>query len=334
MNRVFLLILNFYRRTIMKILVSDPLSDVGIEIFQNTPGIDVDVKTDLSPSELEEIIGEYHGLSIRSKTTVTKELISKAKNLKVIGRAGIGLDNVDIPAATEADIAVMNTPFGNTITTAEHAISMIMALSRNIPRATATLKDGKWEKKNLKGREIFNKTLGLVGIGNIGSIVADRAMGLRMKVIACDPFPDMKTVETLGIQVVSFDEILEKSDYISIHTPKNDETTHLFNKETLSKMKKGAMLINCARGGIVNEDDLYEVLKSNHLGGAALDVFETEPPGKINLMDLDNFMCTPHLGASTHEAQDNVARDVATQIVGYLLDGDAPNIVNPRNECK
>jgi D-3-phosphoglycerate dehydrogenase len=318
----------------MKILVSDPLSDVGIEIFQNTPGIDVDVKTDLSPSELEEIIGEYHGLSIRSKTTVTKELISKAKNLKVIGRAGIGLDNVDIPAATEADIAVMNTPFGNTITTAEHAISMIMALSRNIPRATATLKDGKWEKKNLKGREIFNKTLGLVGIGNIGSIVADRAMGLRMKVIACDPFPDMKTVETLGIQVVSFDEILEKSDYISIHTPKNDETTHLFNKETLSKMKKGAMLINCARGGIVNEDDLYEVLKSNHLGGAALDVFETEPPGKINLMDLDNFMCTPHLGASTHEAQDNVARDVATQIVGYLLNGDAPNIVNPRNECK
>ena len=317
----------------MKVLVSDPLSNVGIEIFQNAPGIEVDVKTDLSPSELEEIIGDYHGLSIRSKTTVTAELISKAGNLKVIGRAGIGLDNVDIPAATKADIAVMNTPFGNTITTAEHAIAMLMALTRNIPRATATLKDGKWEKKNLKGREIFNKTLGLVGIGNIGSIVADRAMGLRMKVIACDPYPDQKTVETLGIQVVSFAEILAKSDYISIHTPKNDETTHLFNKETLLKMKKGAMLINCARGGIVKEDDLYEVLKSGHLGGAALDVFETEPPGKLNLMELDNFICSCHLGASTHEAQDNVARDVANQIVEYLLKGDAPNIVNPKNEC-
>ncbi|MCK5311781.1 MAG: phosphoglycerate dehydrogenase [Desulfobacteraceae bacterium] len=317
----------------MKVLVSDPLSDIGIEIFQNSPDIEVDVKTDLSPSELEEIIGDYHGLSIRSKTKVTKDLIAKAKNLKVVGRAGIGLDNVDIPAATEAGIAVMNTPFGNTITTAEHAIAMMMALTRNIPRATATMTDGKWEKKNLKGREIFNKTLGLVGIGNIGSIVADRAMGLRMKVIACDPYQDDRIFETLGIELVSFDEILAKSDYISIHTPKNDETTHLFNKKTLSMMKKGAMLINCARGGIVHEDDLYEALKSNHLGGAALDVFETEPPGILNLMELDNFICSSHLGASTHEAQDNVARDVATQIVGYLLDGDAPNIVNPSNEC-
>ncbi|MBT6337943.1 MAG: phosphoglycerate dehydrogenase [Desulfobacula sp.] len=314
----------------MKILVSDPLSGVGIEIFKNAPGIEVDVKTDLSPSELEDIIGVYHGLSIRSKTKVTENMLAKAKNLKVIGRAGIGLDNVDIPAATRAEVAVMNTPFGNTITTAEHAIAMIMALSRNIPRATATLKDGKWEKKNLKGREIYNKTLGLVGIGNIGSIVADRAMGLKMKVIGYDPYQDNETIEKMGIQPVSFDEILAQSDYISIHTPKTNETSNLFNTDTLLKMKQGAMLINCARGGIVNEDDLYDALQSNHLGGAALDVFATEPPGKIKLMDLDNFICSSHLGASTHEAQDNVARDVANQITEYLLTGKAPNIVNQK----
>ena len=312
----------------MKILVSDPLSDVGIEIFQNTPGIEVDVKTDLSPSELEEIIGVYHGLSIRSKTKVTEELLSKAKNLKVIGRAGIGLDNVDIPAATKADVAVMNTPFGNAITTAEHTIAMILSLSRNIPRATATMKDGKWEKKDLKGHEIYQKTLGLVGIGNIGSLVAERAMGLKMKVIGFDPYQSNESIEKMDIRPVTFDEILAESDYISIHTPKTAETTNLFNKETLYKMKKGAMLINCARGGIVNEDDLHEVLEANHLGGGALDVFVTEPPGKICLMDLDNFICTSHLGASTYEAQDNVARDVANQIVEYLGTGKAPNIVN------
>ena len=312
----------------MKVLVSDPLSNVGIEIFQNTPGIEVDVKTDLTPSELEDIIGGYHGLSIRSKTKVTADMLSKAKNLKVVGRAGIGLDNVDIPAATQADIAVMNTPFGNTITTAEHPIALLMSLSRYLPRAPATLKDGKWEKKNLSGREIFYKKLGLVGIGNIGSIVADRAMGLKMKVIGFDPYQEPETLEKLGIRPVSFEEVLTESDYITIHTPKTAETTNMFNKDTLSRMKPGAMLINCARGGIVNEDDLYDALKSNHLGGAALDVFETEPPGKISLMELDNFICSSHLGASTHEAQDNVARDVATQIVDYLLTGNAPNIVN------
>jgi len=312
----------------MKVLVSDPLSNVGIEIFQNAPDIEVDVKTDLSPSELEEIIGDYHGLSIRSKTKATADLLAKAKNLKVIGRAGIGLDNVDIPAATQAGVAVMNTPFGNAITTAEHTIAMIMALSRNIPRATATMKDGKWEKKNLKGHEIYQKTLGLVGIGNIGSLVAERAMGLKMKVIGFDPYQPAESIEKMGIRPVNFDEILAESDYISIHTPKTAETTNLFNKETLYKMKQGAMLINCARGGIVNEDDLHDVLEANHLGGGALDVFVTEPPGKICLMDLDNFICTSHLGASTYEAQDNVARDVANQIVEYLKTGKADNIVN------
>ena len=312
----------------MKILVSDPLSDVGIEIFKSTPGFEVDVKTDLSPSELEDVIGVYHGLSIRSKTTVTENLIAKAKNLKVVGRAGIGLDNVDIPAATKADIAVMNTPFGNAITTAEHTIAMMMALSRNIPRATATMKDGKWEKKNLRGREIYNKTLGLVGIGNIGGIVADRAIGLKMNVIGFDPYQAPELIEEIGVTPVSFEDLITRADYISIHTPKTKETTNLFDKQVLYQMKPDAMLINCARGGIVNEDDLYDVLKSDHLGGAALDVFATEPPGKISLMELDNFICSSHLGASTHEAQDNVARDVATQIVDYLQTGSADNIVN------
>ncbi len=313
----------------MKVLVSDPLSNVGIEIFKNTPGFEVDVKTDLSQDELGQIINNYDGLSIRSKTQVDQDLLAKATNLKVVGRAGIGLDNVDIPAATAARVAVMNTPFGNTITTAEHTIAMLMALSRNIPKATATLKDGKWEKKYLRGREIYNKTLGLVGIGNIGTIVADRAMGLKMKVIGYDPYQAAESIEDIGVTPATFDEVLTQSDYISIHTPKTKETTNLFNRETLYRMKPGAMLINCARGGIVNEDDLYYALKNNHLGGAALDVFATEPPGKISLMDLDNFICSSHLGASTHEAQDNVARDVATQIVGFLTTGQAPNIVNP-----
>lgn len=314
----------------MKILVSDPLSEVGIDIFKNTPGFEVDVRTDLNPDELEEIIGVYHGLSIRSKTKVNENLLAKAKNLKVIGRAGIGLDNVDIPAATKADIAVMNTPFGNAITTAEHTIAMMMALSRNIPKATATLKDGKWEKKQLRGREIYNKTLGLVGVGNIGGIVADRAIGLKMKVMGYDPYQSDEAISQIGVKPATFEQVVTQSDYISIHTPKTKETTNLFNRETLYRMKPGAMLINCARGGIVNEDDLYYALKNNHLGGAALDVFATEPPGKISLMDLDNFICSSHLGASTHEAQENVARDVATQIVEFLQTGEAPNIVNQK----
>ena len=312
----------------MKVLVSDSLSEEGIKIFENASDIQVDVKTNLSDPELKAIIKDYHGLAIRSKTKATKELIKKAKNLKVIGRAGIGLDNVDIKAATTAGIAIMNTPFGNTITTAEHAIALLVSLSRNIPQATASLKQGRWEKKSLKGREIFNKTLGLVGIGNIGSIVANRALGLKMKVIGFDPYLKPEDIEKLGIKSVSFEELLKTADYISIHTPKTPQTTHLFKKEVFKKMKKGSMLINCARGGIVKEDDLYDALKSNHLGGAALDVFETEPPCDIKLMELDNFICSCHLGASTYEAQDNVAIDVANQIIEYLQTGKAPNIVN------
>jgi D-3-phosphoglycerate dehydrogenase len=312
----------------VRILVSDPLSEAGIKIFEEAPGIEVEVKTGLTPDELKGIIGQYEGLAIRSATKVTSDIIEAGNNLKVIGRAGIGLDNVDIPAASKRGIVVMNTPEGNTITTAEHAISMLMALSRNIPQATASLKQGKWEKKQLQGRELFNKTLGLIGAGNIGRIVADRAKGMKMNVIVCDPYIPPETLEKQDLEPVGFDELLMRADYITIHTPRTDETLNMINRDTLAKMKPGAMLVNCARGGIVNEDDLYEALSSGHLGGAALDVFDTEPPGNIKLMGLSNFICTPHLGASTVEAQDNVSKDVARQIVAYLLHGTVKNAVN------
>ncbi len=312
----------------MKVLISDNLSESGVKIFQETPGIEVHVNTGLTPEELKGVIGQYHGLVIRSATEVTADIIEAADNLKVIGRAGIGLDNVDIPAASKRGIVVMNTPEGNTITTAEHTIAMMMALSRNIPQATSSLKGGNWEKKKLQGRELYNKTLGLIGAGKVGRIVADRAKGMKMKVIVYDPYIKPEALEKLDLEPVALEELLKRSDYITIHTPRTDETLDMINKETLSKMKTGAMLINCARGGIVNEDDLYEALESGHLGGAAFDVFATEPPGHIKLMSLSNFICTPHLGASTREAQDNVAVDVAEQIVAYLMHGTVKNAVN------
>ncbi|MBN1627605.1 MAG: phosphoglycerate dehydrogenase, partial [Deltaproteobacteria bacterium] len=294
----------------------------------DTPGIEMDMKVGLKPDELKSIIGEYDGLAVRSETKVTADIIGAARNLKVIGRAGIGLDNVDIPAASQRGIVVMNAPEGNTVTTAEHALAMMMALTRNIPQATASLKGGKWEKKKLEGRELFNKTLGLIGAGHIGSIVAERAKGMKMKVIVFDPYLKQEIIERLDLEPVSLDELFKRSDYITIHTPKTKETVNLINAETIAKMKKGAMLINCARGGIVNENDLYEALKSGRLAGAALDVFEKEPPGENKLMTLPNFICTPHLGASTQEAQENVSRDIAEQMVDYLINGSVKNAVN------
>jgi D-3-phosphoglycerate dehydrogenase len=312
----------------MKVLVSDSLSDVGIEVLLESPDIDVDVKTNLTPDELKDVIRDYDALVIRSATQVTADIIEEAHHLKVIGRAGIGLDNVDIPAASKRGIVVMNTPEGNTITAAEHTIAMIMALSRNIPQATASLKLGKWDKKKFEGWEIFNKTLGIIGVGRIGRLVAERARSLLMKVIAYDPYIKPNTIEKLDVEPVSFNELLQRSDYITIHTPLTSETNNMINKKTISRMKRGAMLINCARGDIVNEDDLYNALKSGHLAGAALDVFSKEPPGKIKLMGLPNFICTPHLGASTKEAQDKVAKDIAAQVVDYLMYGSVKNAVN------
>ncbi len=312
----------------MKVLVSDNLGEIGIQMFQQESGIEVDVKTGLAPEALAEIIGGYQALVIRSATKVTEDLLAAADQLKVVGRAGIGLDNVDIPAATKRGIVVMNTPGGNVVTTAEHAIAMMLSLTRNIPRGTSTLKAGLWEKKKLQGREICNKTLGLIGFGKIGAIVADRARGLKMQVIVHDPFVTPERIEKAGFESVTLDELYERADYITIHVPKLKDTVGMLNAEAFGKMKDGAMVINCARGGIVNEADLYDALVSGKLAGAALDVFETEPPGDSPLFKLDNVVCTPHLGASTREAQTNVAVAVAKQIIDYLKNGTIANAVN------
>ena len=297
-------------------------------MWQEEDGIDVDVKTELTPDELKSIIGEYDALIIRSATKVTEDLLDAAKRLKVVGRAGIGLDNVDIPAATKRGIVVMNTPGGNVITTAEHSIGMLLALSRNVPEGTASLKAGRWDKKKLQGREIFNKTLGVIGYGKIGSIVADRARGLKMKVIVHDPFVTSERIEKAGFESVSLEELYRRSDYITVHVPKFKETTGLLNKEAFEQMKEGVMIINCARGGIVNENDLYAALQSGKVAGAALDVFESEPPGRCPLIEHERLICTPHLGASTQEAQTKVAVDVASQIIDYLKYDTILNAVN------
>jgi len=313
----------------MKVLVSDNLGEVGIRMFREEEGIEVDVKTGLSPEELKAIIGNYDALAIRSATKVTEEILEAGlPRLKVVGRAGIGLDNVDIPAATKRGIVVMNTPGGNVVTTAEHAVAMMLALTRNIPQGTATLKAGKWEKKKLQGREICNKFLGVIGFGKIGSIVADRGRGLKMQVIVHDPYISPDRIEKAGFESVSLDELYRRADYITVHVPKLKDTAGLLNKETFAKMKYGVMIVNCARGGIVNEADLYEAIKSGKVAGAALDVFETEPPGNSPLIGLDSVICTPHLGASTEEAQTNVAVAVADQIIQYLKNGTVINAVN------
>jgi len=311
-----------------RVLISDNLGGAGIQMFEAEEGIAVDVNTGLSREELKAIIGDYHALVIRSATHVNEELLNAAKNLKVVGRAGIGLDNVDIPAATQNGVVVMNTPEGNAVTTAEHSIAMILALSRNIPWGTSSLKAGRWDKKKLQGREIFNKTLGVIGYGKIGSIVADRARGLKMKVIVYDPYITDDTIAEEGFEPVSLNDLYHRSDYITVHVPKLKKTTALINKEAFDQMKPGVMIVNCARGGIVNEDDLNEALKEGRVAGAALDVFETEPPGECKLFEHDRVICTPHLGASTLEAQTNVAVDVAGQIIGYLKKGTIINAVN------
>jgi D-3-phosphoglycerate dehydrogenase len=312
----------------MKVLVSDNLGEAGIKMFQDEEGIDVDVKTGLPPEELKSIIADYDGLVIRSATKVTEDLLNAATKLKVVGRAGIGLDNVDIPAATKRGVIVMNTPGGNVITTAEHAIAMILSLSRNIPEGTASLKAGRWDKKKLQGREIYNKILGVVGFGKIGSIVADRARGLKMQVIVYDPFVTPDQIEKAGFESVSIEELYKRSDYITIHVPKLKNTIGMINKDAFNQMKDGVMIVNCARGGIVDEGDLYDAMHSGKVAGAALDVFETEPPGVCQLFELDRLICTPHLGASTQEAQTKVAVDVAGQIIDYLKNGTILNAVN------
>jgi len=289
-----------------KVLISDKLSPAAIAIFKER-GIDVDVKPGLTPAELRAIIGEYDGLAIRSATKVTRELLDAATNLKVVGRAGIGVDNVDVKSATSRGVVVMNTPFGNAITTAEHAIALMFALARQLPEATASTKAGKWEKNRFMGVELTGKMLGLIGCGNIGSIVADRAVGLKMKVLAYDPYLSETRALALGVEKVELEDLLPRADFITIHTPLTDATRNILSREALAKTKKGVRIVNCARGGLLDEAALYDALKSGHVAGAALDVFETEPATESPLFACDNVICTPHLGASTTEAQENVA---------------------------
>lgn len=311
----------------VKVLISDKLSPAAIEIFKNR-GVEVDVKTGLTPAELREIIGQYDGLAIRSATKVTKEVLEAAPNLKVVGRAGIGVDNVDVKSATSHGVVVMNTPHGNAITTAEHAIAMMFALARQLPEATASTKAGKWEKNRFMGVELTGKILGLIGCGNIGSIVADRATGLKMKVLAYDPFLTEARAIELGVEKADLETIFAKADFITLHTPLIDATRNIISRDALAKMKKGVRIINCARGGLVDEDALYEALKSGHVAGAALDVFEVEPATNSKLFELENVVCSPHLGASTSEAQENVALQVAEQISDFLLTGSVTNALN------
>jgi D-3-phosphoglycerate dehydrogenase / 2-oxoglutarate reductase len=313
----------------VRVLVSDKLSETAVQIFRDR-GVEVDYMPDLGKDKdaLLAIIDKYDGLAIRSNTKVTPKLIEAAKKLKVIGRAGIGVDNVDIPAASSRGIVVMNTPFGNAITTAEHSISMMMALARQIPEANASTHAGKWEKNRFMGVELYNKTLGVVGCGNIGSIVADRALGLKMKVIAYDPFLSPERALEIGVEKVELLELLTRSDFITLHTPLTEKTRNIIGAAGLSRCKKGVRIINCARGGLVDEEALYEALKSKHVAGAALDVFESEPATSHKLFGLDNVVATPHLGASSTEAQENVALQVAEQMSDFLLTGAVTNALN------
>jgi D-3-phosphoglycerate dehydrogenase len=312
----------------VKVLVSDNLSEVGVQILREAEGIDVDVKVGMAPEELKSVIPEYHGIAIRGATKLTSDIIGAAGNLKVIGRAGAGLDNVDIPAASKKGIVVMNTPGGNSVTTAEHTLSMMMSLARNIPQAHTSMKNGKWEKKRFSGSEVFNKTLGIVGLGQIGKIVADRAMGLGMNVIGYDPFLSSEQARQLGIRKLDLDEVFEQSDFITFHVPLTDETRGIVNAANMAKMKDGVRIINCARGPVVNEHDLAKAIESGKVAGAALDVYPVEPPEDNPLVDMEQVICTPHLGASTKEAQENVAVAVANQIKDYLLHGTVRNAVN------
>ncbi|MHA7852377.1 phosphoglycerate dehydrogenase [Roseovarius sp.] len=312
-----------------KVLVSDKLSETAVQIFRDR-GIDVDFMPDLGKDKdkLREVIGQYDGLAIRSATKVTDKILEAADNLKVIGRAGIGTDNIDKDAASKKGVIVMNTPFGNMITTAEHAIAMMFAVARQIPEASASTQAGKWEKSKFMGVELTGKTLGVIGAGNIGGIVCDRARGLKMKVVAYDPFLGQEKADKMGIEKVELDELLKRADFITLHVPLTDQTRNILSRENLEKTKKGVRIINCARGGLVDEQALADLLTSGHIAGAGFDVFAVEPATENPLFGLPNVVCTPHLGAATTEAQENVALQVAEQMSDYLLTGAVSNALN------
>jgi D-3-phosphoglycerate dehydrogenase len=310
-----------------RVLIADKLSPAAVQIFKDH-GIETEVKVGLDRDQLIEIIGNYDGLAVRSATKVTEKVIAAAAKLKVIGRAGIGVDTIDVPAATAKGIIVMNTPFGNSITTAEHAIALLLALARQIPQADISTQSGKWEKNRFLGVELTAKTLGIIGCGNIGSIVADRALGLRMKVIAYDPYLSPERAIDLGVEKVELDELLARADFITLHTPLTDKTRGILDANSIAKTKKGVRIINCARGGLVDEKALRAALDSGHVAGAAFDVFSTEPAKENPLFGHPNVVCTPHLGAATSEAQENVAVQIAEQIADFLLTGAVANALN------
>jgi len=311
-----------------KVLVSDKLSDSGLAFLKGC-GVAFDYKPGLKEDELAAAIGEYEGLVIRSGSKVTAKVLAKATKLKVVGRAGIGVDNVDVPEASKRGIIVMNTPTGNSVTTAEHAITLLMSLARKIPQATASMKTGAWEKTKFQGKEIAGKTLGIIGLGTIGRIVADRAQGLKMNVIAFDPVLTAEKAAALGVELVSVDQLLERADCITIHSPLTPDTKNMLGEAAFNKVKKGLLLVNAARGGIVDEIALAKAIKDGKVAGAALDVFEKEPVDPENpLLKLDEVIVTPHLGASTDEAQDRVALEICEQVVEYLKDGTIRNAIN------
>ena len=312
----------------MKVLVSDKLGEKGLEVLEKDPGIQYEMKTGLSPEELKKIINDYDGIIIRSGTTLTKDILEVADNLKVVGRAGVGIDNVDLEAASKKGIIVMNTPGGNTISTCEHSIAMLLSMSRNIPQADASLRKKEWKRSQFQGSEVYGKTLGVVGFGRIGREVAKRMIAFGMKPVVYDPFISENSASQIEVEFVSFEELCKRSDYITMHIPKTSDTQYLFNKNTFALMKDGVRIVNCARGGIVKEDDLYEALKSGKVRSAALDVFESEPPYDNPLLTLDNVVVVPHLGASTEEAQENVGIAVAEQVCDALLGRGIRNSVN------
>jgi D-3-phosphoglycerate dehydrogenase len=312
----------------MKILVADQIAKRGVETLRQNPSFQVDVKTGLKEDQLCEIIAEYDALIVRSATKVTERVIEAAKKVRVVGRAGVGVDNVDVNAATRRGIVVMNTPGGNTISTAEHTFAMMMALARHIPQAHATMKAGKWDRKTYEGVELRNKTLGIIGMGRIGTELAQRAKAFEMRVLVYDPFLNVSRAKELRVEAVELDQIYAQSDFITVHVPMSDETRGMINKDTIAKMKDGVRLINCARGGIINEKDLYDSIKSGKVAGAALDVYEQEPPKELPLRELDKVVMTPHLAASTADAQETCGIEIAEQIADALTGGAIRNAVN------
>ena len=310
-----------------RVLVADDMAADAVAIMNNA-GLKVDVNTGRTPEALNEIIGQYHGLAVRSASKVTAAILQNATKLRIVGRAGVGVDNIDVEAATKANVLVINTPAGNGIAAGELALGYIFALARKLPQSTASMKAGQWDKKAFLGVEITGKTLGVVGFGNIGRLVGDRAVGLKMKVLAYDPFHQSTSPAPTGIEYATLDELITQSDFITLHVPLTPQTKGLFGADNLHKMKKSAYLINCARGGIVDEAALYEVMKDGHLAGAALDVFEDEPCGSLPVLQLPNVLSSPHTGASTKEAQIKVAIELAEVFVDYLLEGKVRNAVN------